>query len=260
MVPRSGPCASPMMTWSAHRQHISPAWLISHHLHSQPDVKLLIGGDFVSSKTDKWQDVVNPVRRRGPAMPENRHGTLPPGVQTDWHLPLPIAHPRPPCALLLPLLSSPQATQEVVSRVPETTPAEFQAAVDAAAAAFPAWRSTAVPTRARVFLKLQQLIRESMEELAASVTREQGKTLADARGDVFRGLEVVEYAAGIGPDLMGEMLENVSTGIDTYSIRQPLGVRDVKRARVRVPGATRCAPRSWRGGISCIQCAGGRRP
>ncbi|KFM25291.1 Methylmalonate-semialdehyde dehydrogenase [acylating], mitochondrial [Auxenochlorella protothecoides] len=141
-----------------------------------PDVKLLIGGEFVSSKTDTWQDVVCP------------------------------------------------ATQEVVSRVPETTPAEFQAAVDAAKAAFPAWRATAVPTRARVFLKLQQLIRENMEELAASVTREQGKTLADARGDVFRGLEVVEYAAGIGPDMMGEMLENVSTGIDTYSIRQPLGV------------------------------------
>lgn len=124
-----------------------------------------------------------------------------------------------------PPIPSLQATQEVVSRVPETTPAEFQAAVDAAKAAFPAWRATAVPTRARVFLKLQQLIRENMEELAASVTREQGKTLADARGDVFRGLEVVEYAAGIGPDMMGEMLENVSTGIDTYSIRQPLGVR-----------------------------------
>ena len=56
------------------------------------------------------------------------------------------------------------------------------------------------------------------------MTREQGKTLADARGDVFRGLEVVEFAAGMGSLQMGEFLENVSTGIDTHSIRQPLGV------------------------------------
>ncbi|KDD73397.1 aldehyde dehydrogenase [Helicosporidium sp. ATCC 50920] len=73
-------------------------------------------------------------------------------------------------------------------------------------------------------LRLQALIREHTEELAASVTREQGKTLDDARGDVFRGLEVVEYASGMAPDLMGEHLEGVSAGIDTYSVRQPLGV------------------------------------
>lgn len=143
---------------------------------TQPDAKLLINGEFVSSKSQKWIEVHNP------------------------------------------------ATQEVVSRVPETTPEEFAAALQAAKDAFPAWKRTAVPQRARVFLKLQQLIRENMEELAESITREQGKTLADARGDVFRGLEVVEYAAGIGPDMMGELLENVSSGIDTYSIRQPLGV------------------------------------
>ncbi|GAB4815988.1 hypothetical protein N2152v2_003034 [Parachlorella kessleri] len=116
------------------------------------------------------------------------------------------------------------ATQEVVSLVPETTPEEFNAAVQAAKDAFPKWRATPVPTRVRVMLKLQQLINEHMDELAACVTREQGKTLADARGDVFRGLEVVEFSAGIATQLMGELVENVSTGIDTYSIRQPLGV------------------------------------
>ncbi|KAK9829200.1 hypothetical protein WJX72_004455 [[Myrmecia] bisecta] len=116
------------------------------------------------------------------------------------------------------------ATQEVVSRLPQTTPAEFNAAVQAAKDAFPAWRRTPVPHRLRVMFKLQQLIRENMDELAANVTLEQGKTLADARGDVFRGLEVVEYACGMGSQLMGEIVENVSSGMDTYSLRQPLGV------------------------------------
>ena len=73
-------------------------------------------------------------------------------------------------------------------------------------------------------LRLQALIRDHMDDLAACVTREQGKTLADARGDVFRGLEVVECAANVAPDLQGGYVEHVATGMDTYSIRQPLGV------------------------------------
>lgn len=116
------------------------------------------------------------------------------------------------------------ATQDVVSKLPLTTPDEFNAAVAAAKAAFPAWRDTPVPTRARVMLKLQQLIRDNWDELARLVTQEQGKTFQDARGDVFRGLEVVEAAAGIAPLLMGETVENVAAGIDCYSYRQPLGV------------------------------------
>lgn len=116
------------------------------------------------------------------------------------------------------------ATQEVVSRLPLTTEAEFNAAVSSAKDAFRTWRSTPIPTRQRVMVKLAELIRSNTDELAANVTLEQGKTLADARGDVFRGLEVVEYTCNMGPDMMGELLENVSTGIDTYSIRQPLGV------------------------------------
>ncbi|KAL4448257.1 hypothetical protein ABPG75_005476 [Micractinium tetrahymenae] len=116
------------------------------------------------------------------------------------------------------------ATQDVVSRLPLCTAEEFNAAVQSAKDAFPKWRATPVPQRARVMLKLQELINRHKDELAASVTREQGKTLADAHGDVFRGLEVVEYASGIARDLMGEYVEGVSAGIDTYSIRQPLGV------------------------------------
>ncbi|GLC48015.1 Methylmalonate-semialdehyde dehydrogenase [acylating], mitochondrial [Pleodorina starrii] len=116
------------------------------------------------------------------------------------------------------------ATQDVLSRLPLATKAEFDSAVSAAAAAFPKWRSTAVPTRVRVMLKYQELIRANMDELARLVTIEQGKTLADARGDVFRGLEVVETACGIAPYLAGELVENVAGGIDCYSIRQPLGV------------------------------------
>src|SRR6218665_439196 len=78
--------------------------------------------------------------------------------------------------------------------------------------------------RARIFLKYQQLIREHMAELAALLTAEQGKTLADAEGDVFRGLEVVEHAAGIGNLQLGELANNVATGVDTYTLLQPLGV------------------------------------
>eukprot|EP00850_Spirogloea_muscicola_P000256 SM000001S04658 [mRNA] locus=s1:1583260:1588310:- [translate_table: standard] len=117
-----------------------------------------------------------------------------------------------------------QATQELVSRVPLATGAEFEAAVAAARDAYPAWRATPVTARARVMFRLQALVRENMDKLAMAVTIEQGKTLADARGDVFRGLEVVEQACGMPTALMGELVENVSAGIDTYSIRQPLGV------------------------------------
>eukprot|EP00878_Enallax_costatus_P000935 GHUV01001065.1.p1 GENE.GHUV01001065.1~~GHUV01001065.1.p1 ORF type:complete len:530 (+),score=115.09 GHUV01001065.1:167-1756(+) len=116
------------------------------------------------------------------------------------------------------------ATNEVVSRLPLTTAAEFNAAVQAAKDAFPAWRATPVPVRQRVMLKFQELIRSNWDDLAKNVTLEQGKTFLDAKGDVFRGLEVVEAACGIAPMLMGETIENIASGIDCYSIRQPVGV------------------------------------
>lgn len=83
------------------------------------------------------------------------------------------------------------ATQAVVSRIPLTTDEEFEDAVAVAKEAYKTWRNTPVTTRQRVMLKLQELIRRDMDKLAMSVTMEQGKTLGDARGDVFRGLEVI---------------------------------------------------------------------
>ncbi|PRQ24234.1 putative methylmalonate-semialdehyde dehydrogenase (CoA acylating) [Rosa chinensis] len=116
------------------------------------------------------------------------------------------------------------ATQQVVSQVPLTTNEEFKAAVSSAKKAFQSWRHTPVTTRQRVMFKLQELIRRDIDKLALNITTEQGKTLKDAHGDVFRGLEVVEHACGTATLQMGEYVSNVSNGIDTYSIREPLGV------------------------------------
>ena len=116
------------------------------------------------------------------------------------------------------------ATQEVLARVPFATPAEVDAAVASGKEAFKTWKKTPIGARARVFLKYQQLIRENMAELAAILTAEQGKTLPDAEGDVFRGLEVVEHAAAIGNLQLGEIANNVANGVDTYTLLQPLGV------------------------------------
>ena len=116
------------------------------------------------------------------------------------------------------------ATQQVLARVPFATAEEIDAAVASAKEAFKTWKKTPIGARARVFLKLQQLIRENMGELAAMLTAEQGKTLPDAEGDVFRGLEVVEHAASIGNLQLGELANNVAGGVDTYTLLQPLGV------------------------------------
>jgi len=116
------------------------------------------------------------------------------------------------------------ATQEVLARVPFATEAEVARAIASAKTAFATWRKTPIGARARIFLKYQQLIREHMQELAALLTAEQGKTLADAEGDVFRGLEVVEHAAAIGNLQLGELANNVANGVDTYTLLQPLGV------------------------------------
>ena len=116
------------------------------------------------------------------------------------------------------------ATQLVLARTPLATTAEMEAAVAAAKNALPAWSATSAPNRARVMLKFQALIREHTEELAHMITREHGKTLADARGDLFRGLEVVEHACSITSLQMGETMPALSAGVDTHSYRLPLGV------------------------------------
>ncbi|HDZ56984.1 MAG TPA: CoA-acylating methylmalonate-semialdehyde dehydrogenase [Pseudomonas xinjiangensis] len=116
------------------------------------------------------------------------------------------------------------ATQEVLARVPFATQDEINAAVASAKQAFKTWRKTPIGARARVFLRYQQLIRDNIKELAAILTAEQGKTLADAEGDVFRGLEVVEHASAVGNLQLGELANNVAGGVDTYTLMQPLGV------------------------------------
>ncbi|MBV8049240.1 MAG: CoA-acylating methylmalonate-semialdehyde dehydrogenase [Paludibacterium sp.] len=116
------------------------------------------------------------------------------------------------------------ATQETLARVPMATPAEVDAAVAAAEAAFPGWKNTPISARMRIMLKLQELIRANLPRIAKTLTAEQGKTLADAEGDIFRGLEVVEHACAVGTLQLGEFAENVAGGVDTYTLRQPLGV------------------------------------
>ena len=113
---------------------------------------------------------------------------------------------------------------EVIAETPLGGPREIDQAVQAAAAAFPAWMETPPVERARILFRLKVMLEDRFEELAVSVTREHGKTLAEARGDVRRGLENIEYACGVPSLLMGESLENVARGIDCDTIRQPLGV------------------------------------
>ncbi|GKV25071.1 hypothetical protein SLEP1_g34567 [Rubroshorea leprosula] len=116
------------------------------------------------------------------------------------------------------------ATQEVVSQVPLTTYEEFKDAVDAAKQALPSWKNTPIVTRQRIMFKLQEFIRRDIDKLAMNITIEQGKALKSARGDVLHGLEVVEHACGMATLQMGEFVPNASNGIDTYCIREPVGV------------------------------------
>ena len=97
-------------------------------------------------------------------------------------------------------------------------------AVTAAKAALPGWSDTAAPKRARVLFKFKELIEANFDAIAAIVTREHGKTLSDAKGELTRGLEIVEFACGIPQLLKGEHSDNVGGGIDNWSLRQPLGV------------------------------------
>src|SRR5262249_56877669 len=101
---------------------------------------------------------------------------------------------------------------------------EVEAAVAAAAQAFPGWANTSPVNRARVMFKFKTLIENNADSIARLITSEHGKVLADARGEVTRGLEVVEFACGIPQLLKGEFSDSVGTGIDSWSLRQPLGV------------------------------------
>ncbi len=116
------------------------------------------------------------------------------------------------------------ATGEQQAQVALAEPTDVDAAVAAAAKAFDAWRDVSLIRRARVMFALRDLIERHLDELSGLVADEHGKVFADAKGEVIRGLEVVEYASGIPSLLKGEFSEQVSTDVDAYSFRQPLGV------------------------------------
>jgi len=116
------------------------------------------------------------------------------------------------------------ALGKVVREVSLAEIADAQAAIAAAHAAFPAWRDTSLTKRQQIMFNFREILNANKEELAAIVTEEHGKTLPDALGEVTRGLEVVEFATGMANLLKGSYSESVSTSIDVYSIKQPLGV------------------------------------
>ena len=116
------------------------------------------------------------------------------------------------------------STGDVIAEAPAGGTAEVNAAVAAAHAAFPAWRETPPVERARVFFRYRQIIEQHFDQICASVSREHGKTLAEARGSIFRGLENVEYACGVPTLLFGDTLENLARGVDCETMLQPLGV------------------------------------
>lgn len=116
------------------------------------------------------------------------------------------------------------ATGEIAREVALASAAQVDAAVRSAAAAFPGWAATPPLRRARVMFKFKELVESNVDELARCIVAEHGKVYSDALGEITRGLEVVEFACGIPQLLKGEYSEQVGTGVDMYSIRQPLGV------------------------------------
>ncbi len=121
------------------------------------------------------------------------------------------------------------ATNDVIASLPCATDLEMSEAITSAMIAFQSWKQVAVPERARLMLRYQHLLKEHHDELAQTLSQETGKTLADAKGDIWRGIEVVEQAGNIASNMMGEMVENVASDIDTYSMIQPLGCAAVLR-------------------------------
>ena len=139
-------------------------------------------------------------------LPQYIDGAFVQSTTTEW---LPVRNP---------------ATQEILCEMPVATDEEMAQAVASAKVAFASWKEVAVPERSRLMLRYQALLKERHDEIATVLAQETGKTFEDAKGDVWRGIEVVEQAANIAPLLMGETVENVARRIDSYSLRQPLGV------------------------------------
>ncbi|CAM4084896.1 CoA-acylating methylmalonate-semialdehyde dehydrogenase [Paenibacillus alkaliterrae] len=116
------------------------------------------------------------------------------------------------------------ATEDILAYVPLSSKSEVDAAVQAAKEAFPAWSRTAVPRRARILFKYQQLLVEHWEELAKIITSENGKSYAEAYGEVQRGIECIEFAAGAPTLMMGKVLPDIATNLESAMYRYPIGV------------------------------------
>ncbi|MCC6859968.1 MAG: CoA-acylating methylmalonate-semialdehyde dehydrogenase [Bryobacterales bacterium] len=129
---------------------------------------------------------------------------------------------EPPSGGRLPVINP--ATGEVLALAPEGDAADVNCAAEAAARAFPAWRATPPADRIQFLFRLKQLLEEHFEEIASLITRENGKTLPESRGELRRGIENVEVACGIPALMQGYNLEDVASGIDEILFRQPLGV------------------------------------
>jgi malonate-semialdehyde dehydrogenase (acetylating)/methylmalonate-semialdehyde dehydrogenase len=116
------------------------------------------------------------------------------------------------------------STNEVISKVPETTKDEFNHVVDVAHTAFKSWRNVPILSRQRYMFDYLRLLKDKQENIAKCISEEHGKVLADSRGDVMRGIEVVEHSCGAVNHLLGETIENIFRGVDMYTYRHPLGV------------------------------------
>lgn len=139
-------------------------------------LKNYINGEWVESKTTKYEDVYNP------------------------------------------------ATKEVIAQVPISTKEDIDYAIEVAAKAFEKWQKVAVPRRARILFNYQQLLNKHKEELAQLITKENGKSLSEARGEVQRGIENVEFAAGAPSLMMGDSLASIATDVEATNYRYPIGV------------------------------------
>jgi malonate-semialdehyde dehydrogenase (acetylating)/methylmalonate-semialdehyde dehydrogenase len=116
------------------------------------------------------------------------------------------------------------STGEVIGAVPLAGAAEVDAAVQAAQAAFPAWADTPVVDRTRIMFRYRSLVEKHFDEIARTISREHGKTCAESRGDLFRGIEAIEYACGAPTLMMGDMVTNIARSVDCETTRYPLGV------------------------------------
>ena len=116
------------------------------------------------------------------------------------------------------------ANNTPIAHAPCATESEMEGAIASATHAFSKWKNVPVTERARVMMRYQALLKAHHDEIATLLAQETGKTFDDAKGDVWRGIEVVEQAMNAPALMMGETVENVARGVDTYSVTQPLGV------------------------------------